>query len=65
MLSSIPTKERVNYQVHTSLFDSNTTSVAHLEQQDYLKYLGTLIDKNLTWKYHIDYVANLLVSLQD
>ena len=23
-----------------------------------MKYLGILIDKNLTWKYHIDYVAS-------
>ena len=29
-----------------------------MERQDYVKYLGILIDKNLTWKYHIDYVAS-------
>ena len=40
------------------LFDPNSNSVAHLEQQDYVKYLGILIDKNLSWKYHIDYVAS-------
>ena len=40
------------------LFDPNTNSVAYLEQQDYVKYLGILIDKNLSWKYNIDYVAS-------
>lgn len=40
------------------LFDPNTNSVACLEQQDYVKYLGILIDKKLSWKYHIDYVAS-------
>lgn len=40
------------------LFDPNTNSVAYLEQQDYVKYLRILIDKNLSWKYHIDYVAS-------
>ena len=25
--------------------------------QEYLKYLGVLVDKNLTWKYHIDAIA--------
>ena len=24
--------------------------------KDYVKFLGVLIDKNLTWKYHIDYI---------
>ena len=26
--------------------------------QDYVKFLGVFIDKNLTWKYHIDYIAS-------
>ena len=42
-----PYQKRINYQVQIKLFDPNTNSVAHLEQQDYVKYLGTLIDKNL------------------
>ena len=25
--------------------------------QEYLKYIGVLVDKNLTWKYHIDAIA--------
>ena len=60
MLSSIPTKKRlpVIIKCKSKLFDPNTNSVAHLEQQDYVKYLGILIDKNLSWKYHIDYVAS-------
>ena len=58
MLSSIPTKKKINYQVQLKLFDPNTNSVAYLEQQDYVKYLRILIDKNLSWKYHIDYVAS-------
>ena len=44
--------------VQIKLFDPNAYSVAHLEQQDYVKYLGILIDKNLSWKYRIDYVAS-------
>ena len=57
MLSSIPTKKKIN-QVQLKLFHPNTNSVAYLEQQDYVKYLRILIDKNLSWKYHIDYVAS-------
>lgn len=53
-----PYQKKINYQVQIKLFDPNTNSVACLEQQDYVKYLGILIDKNLSWKYHIDYVAS-------
>ena len=53
-----PYQKKINYQVQLKLFDPNTNSVAYLEQQDYVKYLGILIDKNLSWKYHIDYVAS-------
>jgi len=38
--------------------DPNTNRVAQPEQQDYVKYLAILIYKNLSWKYHIDYVAS-------
>lgn len=53
-----PYQKKINYQVQIKLFDPNTNSVTCLEQQDYVKYLGILIDKNLGWKYHIDYVAS-------
>ena len=52
-----PYRKKINYQVQIKLFDPNTNSIAYLEQ-DYVKYLGILIDKNLSWKYHIDYVAS-------
>ena len=30
---------------------------ATLESKEYIKYIGLLIDKNLTWKHHIDTVS--------
>ena len=36
---------------------------ANLESKDYIKYLGVLIDKNLSWKFHIDAVASKSVKL--
>ena len=30
-------------------------SVTALENKDYVKFLGILIDKHLTWKQHIEY----------
>ena len=51
-------QNKINYQVQIKFFDPNTNTVAHLEQQDYVKYLRILIDKNLSWKYHIDHAAS-------
>jgi len=28
-----------------------------LEKKDHVKYLGVLIDNNLSWKYHVDYIT--------
>ena len=53
-----PYQKKINYQVQIKLFDPHTNSVACLEQQDYVKYLGIIINKNLSWKYHTDYVAS-------
>ena len=38
------------------IFDIHTKEFVLLDQKSYIKYLGTLIDSNLTWKYHISYI---------
>ena len=35
------------------ILDPVTNIYANLEMRDYLKYLGLMIDSNLSWKYHI------------
>ena len=41
-----------------SIFDSETNRRVSLEHKSYIDYLmGVLIDKNLSWKNHIDYVT--------
>ena len=40
------------------IFDSETNRRVSLELKSYIDYLmGVLIDKNLSWKNHIDYVT--------
>ena len=51
-------QKRLNYQVNLKIFYHNTNSYISLECKDYVKYLGVLIDSNLTWKYHISHVAS-------
>ena len=40
------------------ILDSVTNTYANLEMKDYVKYLGLMIDSNLSWKYHIESVCH-------
>ena len=48
-----PYQKRMNLDVTIKLFDHDKNSLILLERKDYVKYLGVLIDSNLTWKQHI------------
>ena len=39
------------------MIDNSTHTPTPLECKDYVKYLGVLLDSNLSWKFHIDSVA--------
>ena len=39
------------------MFDNEQNKYVDLESKVYIKYLGLLIDKNLSWKHHIDSIA--------
>ena len=39
------------------MFDNNTNDFTEIESTEFVKYLGVIIDSNLTWKYHIDNIA--------
>ena len=40
------------------ILDIETNYFVFLDQKTYIKYLGILIDSNLTWKYHISYLTS-------
>ena len=40
------------------IYSNASNSDTSLECKDYLKFLGVFIDIDLTWKYHIDYIAS-------
>ena len=50
--------KKLGYQINIRIYDNASNSDTSLECKDYVKLLGVLIDKNLTWKYHIDYIAS-------
>ena len=52
-----PSQKPITYQPTIKLFDNNSKKYIPLESKDYIKYLGILIDYNLSWKQHINYIA--------
>lgn len=48
-----PRQKKINYQPEIYICDNESGSRIPLERKDYIKYLGILIDKNLSWKMHI------------
>lgn len=51
-------KKKLNYQVNIKMLDSSSNELISIEHKEYVKYLGVLIDENLTWKCHIDNIAS-------
>ena len=50
-------QKKPNYKPKICLFDNEKNGYATLESKEYIKYLGILTDKNVTWKHHIDAVS--------
>ena len=51
-------KERkFSYQPKIIIFDNEHNKNVALECKELIKYLGILIDNNLTWKHHIDHIT--------
>ena len=48
-----PAQRKLSYQPRIVIFDNKQNKKVALE---HVKYLGILIDKNLSWKRHIDHI---------
>ena len=53
-----PRQKILNYQVNLKVFGHHTNGYISLEHKKFIKYLGVLIDENLSWSYHIAHVAS-------
>ena len=45
--------KKFNYQPQINIFGNEKHKIVNLEQKNCIKYLGLLIDENLSWKNHI------------
>ena len=53
-----PYQKKLNYDPQVYVFDNESNKKVTLELKNSIKYLGLLIDENLSWKTHIHSVAN-------
>ena len=44
--------------IQLKMYDNRINKLICIEHKDYVKYLGVLMDSNLSWKYHISNVAS-------
>ena len=59
-----PAQKRINHQPCIRIPDTDKNNVfALLECKDYVKFLGVLIDKNLTWRPHIDHITSKISKI--
>ena len=58
-----PRRKRIDHQTCIRIPDNNNNGFVLLECKDYVKSLGVLIDKNLTWKPHIDHIASKISKI--
>ena len=47
----------ITFHPNIKIINNNSNTSQPLEMKNYIRYLGILIDSNLSWKFHIDYVC--------
>jgi hypothetical protein len=58
-----PYQKRPDYVVDLKIFDIHSKTYVSLERKNHIKYLGILIDCNLSCKCHIGYIASKVSRL--
>jgi hypothetical protein len=53
-------QKRLDYAVDLKMYDAQSNTFVSLATKNYIKYLGVLMDSNLSWKFHIGNIASNL-----
>ena len=57
-----PRQKNMPFIPRIRILDSVTNAYPSLEMKDYVKYLGLMIDSNLSWKYHIESICHKITK---
>lgn len=52
-----PYQRKTKIDNHLKVIDNENKMMKKLERKSFVKYLGVMIDNNLFWKFHVDYIA--------
>ena len=52
-----PAQRKLTHLPKIKIFDNEQNTSVALECKEFVKYLGILIDNNLSWKHHIDHIV--------
>lgn len=58
-----PYQKKLTIQPKLSIYDNDKQKNVPLECKEFIKYLGLIIDKSLSWKQHIDHVATKISKI--
>ena len=50
-------QRKIKINIHLKVFDNENKLMEQLERKSFVKYLGVMIDRNLSWKFHVDYIG--------
>ena len=52
-----PRQKTIPFHPNIKIINNNSNTCQPLEMKHYVRYLGRLIDSDLSWKFHVDYVC--------
>ena len=52
-----PSQKKFNMEISIKMYDNSANGFCRLDRKDFVKFLGILIDCNLKWKHHIDFIS--------
>ena len=58
-----PAQRRLTHLPKIKIFDNEQNTSVALECKEFVKYLGILIDNNLSWKHHIDHIDHIVIKI--